>query len=383
MNLRSAIEYVVVGVVLLLAGSLLVGQFLGQPVVVGYVETGSMSPTLKPGDGFIAVPMFLDSSIEQGDVIVFHAETLHGGGLTTHRVVGQTAEGFITRGDANPVTDQASGEPPVTRDQIVATALQVNGHVVVIPNLGTLVTGANGVLQWVQRQLAIVTGSRVFLGTQGLAILLFAVGVLSYVVSEFRQSHGRQTKRRPSRQTGILDARLVVVSLTALLVVMFTIGMVAPSTTQTFDFVSSQNDAPGPNVIEAGTNESVTYVVPSNGMLPAVTYLEPTTGNLEVSPRRLYVPANSRANATITIMAPAEIGTTEARLSERRYIAILPVGVIDWLHDLHPWAPILAIDAFVAIGFASIASVVIGWGPIRIDASSPGSLVARLRRWFR
>lgn len=370
-------------VVLVLAASLLLGQLFGQPVLVGYVETGSMRPTLAPGDGFVAVPTFLDSTIRQGDVVVFHAETLQGGGLTTHRVVGETAEGFITKGDANPVTDQASGEPPVPRDRVVATALQVNGNVVVIPNLGVLVSGVNDVLTGMQRQLAALFGTRAFLGTQGLAYLLFAAGVLSYVVSELRQSRGQRTRRERTRRSGVLDSRLVVVSLTAVLVLTLTLGMVVPSTTQSFDFVSSESDAPGPGVIQRGTNETVTYVIPSNGLLPAVTYLEPRTPGIDVEPQRLYVPPNSRANATVTIQAPDETGPQERRLAERRYIGVLPVGLIDFLYGIHPWAPIVAIDLFAAVGFAAGGAALVGWGPIRLDTRRSRSLLDRLRRLLR
>lgn len=36
--------------------ALIAGQLLGQPVLFSFVETGSMQPTLDPGDGFIAIP---------------------------------------------------------------------------------------------------------------------------------------------------------------------------------------------------------------------------------------------------------------------------------------------------------------------------------------
>jgi signal peptidase len=81
-----------------------------------------MEPTLEPGDGFVAVPAELAGPIDDGDVIVFEAETIQGGGLTTHRVVDETDRGFITRGDANPFTDQDDSEPPVKRAQVVAKA---------------------------------------------------------------------------------------------------------------------------------------------------------------------------------------------------------------------------------------------------------------------
>jgi signal peptidase len=71
-----------------------------------------MEPTLNAGGGFVAVPAAVAGLIEAGDVIVYEAEETQGGGLTTHRVVGETDRGFI-RGGPNPLTDQDSDEPPV------------------------------------------------------------------------------------------------------------------------------------------------------------------------------------------------------------------------------------------------------------------------------
>ncbi|MFC7138101.1 S26 family signal peptidase [Halobaculum litoreum] len=70
-----------------------VGQALGQPVLVSYVETGSMAPTLAPGDGFVAVPAAVAGQVEAGDVVTFRAESVGGGGLTTHRVVDRRGGG--------------------------------------------------------------------------------------------------------------------------------------------------------------------------------------------------------------------------------------------------------------------------------------------------
>ncbi|MFB6146366.1 MAG: signal peptidase I, partial [Halobacteriaceae archaeon] len=81
-------------------------QLIGQPAIV-FVESGSMEPTLEVNDGFLAVPSIFVSDIEKGDVIVYEAQEIGGGGLTTHRVVGETERGYITKGDANPFTDQA------------------------------------------------------------------------------------------------------------------------------------------------------------------------------------------------------------------------------------------------------------------------------------
>lgn len=104
--------------------ALILGQVLGQPVVLGFVTSESISPTQSEDDSSAAIPSQVADPIEEGDVIVFEAEEIQGGGLTTHRVVDETDREYITKGDNNAFTDQDNNEPPVKRTQVVAKALQ-------------------------------------------------------------------------------------------------------------------------------------------------------------------------------------------------------------------------------------------------------------------
>jgi signal peptidase len=373
-------------VTLLLAvvlGSLLLGSVLGQPVLLGFVETGSMAPTLEPGDGFIAVPAALDGNIEEGDVIVFEAEQLNGGGLTTHRVVGVTEDGYTTKGDANPVTDQDGAEPPVQRGQIEATALQVGGEVVVIPRLGVAVTAVRDAIAGLQRRLAVVTGSRSLLGTQGLAYLLFGVGVLAYAASALLARGEERERRERTREDGTVDYRLLLVGLTVVLVAAATAGMTLGGGTQEFPMVSSSSDAPGPGVIPAGERENATYTVPGAGVLPAVVFLEPGSGRIDATPSELYVPPGERANATVTLDAPESTGYYPQYLTEYRYPGVLPRETIGALYRIHPWAPIVAIDALLSIGFLAFGAALLGTGPVRVRSRESPPITARIRRWLR
>lgn len=384
MNHRAAVEYVLGGLLVVLVGSLVVGQLLGQPVLIGYVETGSMSPTLEPNDGYIAVPPSLAGDIEPGDVITFDAVALHGGGLTTHRVVGETADGYVTQGDANPFTDQDSDEPPVPPDRVKAVALQVGGSVVVLPQIGLLVTGVSGALAWLQQQLAVLLGTRALLGPQGLAYILFGVGVLAYLGSELLAPSTRKRVRRSRRrETGSVDGRQITLSLTFLLVVLVTASMVVPAGSTTLTIVSSESDAPGPEVINKGDAENLTYMVPSNGLVPVVAYVEPTSDGVAVSPRRVSVAGNDVQNVTVTVTAPPTTGTYTRSFTEHRYLALLPAETLDALYEMHPWLPIIVLDLLIGVGFAGLATAVIGSGPIRVDARSSISLRARLWRWLR
>ncbi|MFB6191896.1 MAG: signal peptidase I [Haloarculaceae archaeon] len=382
MDPAKLVEYGVGIAVVVIVGSVVAGQLLGQPILLSYVETGSMEPILEPGDGFVAVPPGLTGDIEEGDVIVFDAKNLHDGGLVTHRVVDRTPRGFITKGDANPVTDQAGEEPPVRRSQVVAEAYQVGGRLVVIPNLGVAAILMGELLTGFQRRLATLLGTRGVLGTQGLAFILFGFGTAAYLLSEFgSRTSGRARTREVGRDAGGTDGRLIVAALTLLLVLFLTASMTVPAGTQEFGVVSSTTDAPGTGVIESGGTETLRYRVPSNGVLPVVVYLEPASEGIAVDPGELYVPGSQVRESIVELSAPSETGYYRRYLVEHRYLAVLPRGVIRTLYGVHPWLPIVAIDALLGLGFAGFGSGLLTVGRTRAR-SRDLPLSERLRRWL-
>lgn len=364
---------------------LVIGQLSGQPILLTYVETESMAPTLQAGDGFIAVPAAVSGPIEAGDVIVFRAERLDGGGLVTHRVVDTTPDGaYITKGDANPFTDQDGGEPPVQDAQVVATAYQFGGDVVAIPYLGVGVLAASEALETVQSTLAQTFRTRALLGTEGLAYLLFGLGLLAYFGSLLlatRRSDGRARHRE--RDVDVLNASAVIVSLTLLLVLVITASMVFSGGSHQFEVISSTSDAPGPRVIGAGTTETVEFVIPSNGMVPVVVFLEAEGGGIDVEPSEVYVPSNAERTVTVSLTAPDETGRSLWFVTEHRYLAVLPRGTIRALYSIHPWLPIVVIDALAGVGFAGLGAALLGTGRVRIRPDRRPSLRARLQRWLR
>lgn len=99
----------------LVVASLIVGQYLGQPILLSYVETGSMQPVLNPGDGFVAIPTPIAGGIGVGDVVTFDAQEIEGGGLTTHRVVEETERGYITRGTTTRSRIRTAASPSSRR----------------------------------------------------------------------------------------------------------------------------------------------------------------------------------------------------------------------------------------------------------------------------
>ncbi|MCQ4333676.1 signal peptidase I [Natronomonas sp. F2-12] len=363
----------------------IVGGLLGVPMGISFVETGSMEPQLQPGDGFVAVPPVVAGPVEPGDVVVFDAVNLNDGGLVTHRVVEETESGYITKGDANPVTDQDGSEPPVQEGQIRAKALQIGDSIVVIPGIGVVVMGIGAAVGSLQQTLAGILGTRALLGTQGLAYILLGFGTVTYLLASVAENSGRRDRsRKRSRRIEMLSPITVIAVMGVALVLLLTASMLVPAGPQQFQFVSSQSDAAGPSVIQQGTTENVTYRVPSNGPLPVVTVIEPTSPGISVTPQERYVAGGTTENVTISIEAPPETGAYTRTIHEYRYLAVLPTGTILTLHAVHPVAPLVAINLVIGTLFVLIAVLLVGFDPIRISQDRRSiPMRVKLRRWLR
>lgn len=357
MTARVTVGRAVEAALLAVAVLLLLGQLLGQPVLLAYVQTGSMAPTLAPGDGYVAIPAAIAGPVGVGDVVAFRAERVGGGGLTTHRIVGVTDRGYVTRGDANAFTDQASRvrEPPVGRSRVVAKALAVGGRVVVIPGLGLAVGAVAAALAVAQRVLVALVGPWAA-GSNGLALVLVLVGATLYLGSVVAERYRRPADVGPAADAdarsiaAVLDgasATQLLVGLALVLSLSATASMVLPGGTHGFGVVSAENDAPGARVIQHGTTEATTVTVTNGGLVPVVVYLDPSSEGVTVASRTLRLGGRSRADVAVDLTAPAEIGYYRRSVVERRYLAVLPRGALRALYGVHPWAPIVAIDALL------------------------------------
>jgi len=366
----------VAAVVALVVASLFVGQVLGQPVLLGFVETGSMEPTLQPGDGFIALPAAVAGPIDEGDVVTFRATTVGGGGLTTHRVAEVQNGQYTTKGDANPFTDQASGEPPVTRARIVAVAPQVGGSILVVPNLGTVAVGSQQVLDTAARPVSRATGLPVA-AARGLVTVGLVVGLALALTSEGTGPPAREL----ARDVGVNRHRITQV-VTAAVVFAVTAAMILPGGAAAFEIVSAEQDAPGPRVIEQGDAEQANYTVANGGIVPVVSYLSGSE-RASVTAERVVTPPRSQQQTTVTLSAPAETGLYRATVSEQRYLAVLPVGLIDRLYGIHPLAPLVAIDLWIGGLVYGLLRGTLGTGRTRRRrADRPGAVAGRLRRYL-
>ncbi|WP_253738587.1 hypothetical protein [Halohasta salina] len=157
--------------------------------------------------------------------------------------------------------------------------------------------------------------------------------------------------------------------------------MVGPSGTQEYGIVSAEFESDKPTVVPQGESTNLTYPVDNGGVIPIVAYLEPASEGVAVSPHESHVGPRSVANATVTLQASPETGYYRRFVVEHRYLAILPLPVIQTLYAVHPWAPVIAIDAVIGVPFYYLGIELLGTGRIRDRSLDRGyGLLTRVRR---
>lgn len=368
MNYRSFLGTAFEVLIVVAVVGLVAGQFLGIPVLLSYVETGSMSPTMEAGDGFVAIPAEIAGPVEEGDVVTFQAQELHGGGLTTHRVVAVTDQGYVTQGDNNPATDQDGQEPYVTDGQVVAKALQIGDTVVVIPHLGTAVSAIQHGVESLQYGLAAMLGTDRVLESGGLAWLLVAAGLFTYAVAVLIDPGERERRRdvgRSRRRSHVYDAVGLLLLLGVFLAIVTGGTMMALSTTDTLEIHSVGYESDRPDVMEGGTTDEWNYTMQNDGLFPVVMVVEPGSDGVETSPTTARLERGEQLNSTVTVSAPPETGVYVRSVESHHYFAVLPHSTIVALHEVHPWLATGVLTGVIVTIFMLPVVFLFGTGTVR------------------
>ncbi|ELY84025.1 peptidase S26B, signal peptidase [Natrinema altunense JCM 12890] len=343
-----------------------------------------MEPTIDTGDGFVAIPSELTDDPEPGDVIVFEATNIQGGGLTTHRVVEETSQGYVTRGDANPFTDQDSGEPHVRDAQLVAEGWQVNGEVVTVPLLGTTVMTAGETIERVGTRLGVSESgdaSALALPILGLSIVLYAVETVRERRSPSLESGGIGDGRGTG--DGWIDPRLLAVGFALLIVLAAAAAMIVPAGTQSYDVISAEFESDRPLVIERGTTDEVPYSIANGGIVPTRSYVESGDENVRLEPERATVGPRGETTVAVSITAPDETGHYPTYVTEYRYLYVLPAPVIDALYECHPWLPFATIVSLLGGGTYLLSRRLLGPGDVRSKRAAVRSRCTGARSFVR
>jgi len=333
---------VTISALILLFFLLLVAVPASFPVGVSYTVSDSMEPTIGSEDGFIRVPA---GDVEPGDIVVFEAANREQQ-YTIHRVVQETPQGYVTKGDNNEVTDQAAGYPYIQREEIHGAVLSIGGTPVTIPNIGS-------VLQGIQTYQTV------------LLALLASVLILDTVTQ----------KTHPGRPMRAGEA-LGILAIVAVVGLVFTI-LLGGATTG-FSFVAVEGEAAAPQTVPVGESVNRTVQVADISRTP-FTHYAVDTSQLMLTEQQWN---NSTFVLTTQIPPQQTTGIHETTITVNAYPISLPPALINWLHAVHP---------VLAAALTSIAAIgpwyLVGWFFVDTNARLRGGkqfhrFRRELKRWL-
>ncbi|MGI6486370.1 MAG: signal peptidase I [Tepidanaerobacteraceae bacterium] len=127
-------------VIIILLAAAVGSAITRQPLLMSAVRSNSMYPLFKRGDAVFIEKLAAKDVVEKGDIVIFKTESgsYASQGWIMHRVVdGDTDTGFITKGDANEMTDQQTGgSGPIKREWIVSRSITWGSIPLKLPLIG-------------------------------------------------------------------------------------------------------------------------------------------------------------------------------------------------------------------------------------------------------
>lgn len=332
---------------------------MGQPLVLGIVETDSMEPTLEPGDGFAALPPALTGEIQEGDIILFEASVIQGGGPTTHRVEEVTEEGYITRGDANPFTDQDAGEPPVQDAQIQAVAIQIGSTVISVPSVGPVFQSVESGIGSVLDRAGLPQSGQIGIAVLVLGVVLIGLSYLLAILTGDRSNH-----RQPTR-SDVIQGGWILLSVVIIITLPLLVSMALAAETDDVTIVSSETgDDEDPTIIAAGATDSSTVELTNGAPVPQVIVLDGATEGVKFDSTVETLDQGETTNVTLTLEAPPETGVYTRAMTQHVYWQFLPPWLVVLLHGIHPYVALLGVSSPVIVLTIVVYYFTIGLRPI-------------------
>lgn len=347
---RTLIESGAYLIVLFLFFLIIIGGIIDQPVGIAYVETDSMVPQLDPGDGFILIPSQLVDEYSVGDVITFEAENFPYD-YVTHRIVGETPEGFITQGDNNTFTDQSGSrnEPYVNREQIAGRVVQWRGSVVAIPYLGSAVEYVSTTVDTITQRFFDVTGLERPDGPLGQVLFSLVILSIIAIVADIASSRIRSGSRPRTREKCGKGSPYVIYAAFILFIVLATsVSLLSMTQHNRIDVIATEGET-NARAVHIGDTVTQHLEVRNSGFLPVYVHTRERQGIVTMSPDTMVLEGGLTKRIPYEVQAPDAPGYYQAYVSIDIYLGILPYDVTFALRDVHPYLPLIVIDVIAVL----------------------------------
>ena len=307
-------------VAIVLAVTSITGALLERPVLMSYVTSGSMTPTIHENDLIFINPIATDYRV--GDIIVFESN----GKWICHRIFAITGKGFLTKGDNNIAIDQLEGQSPVKPDKIAGKVVTFGGKPLIVPKVGDKI-GLLSTYALEYKYLMLV-----LLITAGLFQIASGGGVR-------RRKSKRYVKVRFS-QIFVIASFLVILLLTAVSALM--IGG------QDIQYGTTMAGNVRPEWVLPGSTFERTVLLKNVGLYPFLYVVKDDGGRASVREWFILNPGESR-EVKVVIKAPKETSIYSERIIITRYLPVAPPEFMAYLAFYNHFLPILVVDLEFAL----------------------------------
>ncbi len=336
--LRRAVNllvYLLVAIVILAA----VGSRIAQhPFLLTVVRSYSMYPLLRRGDVVLLAPLSTNSQVQLDDVILFRTEggRLASEGWIIHRVIDGDENGYITKGDNNPKSDQDDSEEsvPIKREWVAANAIKLGGAPVKIPLLGYIPLWAGELKE-----------------KPGILVAGTVVAAIALVIVEMR------TKRK-NRMPRLLQLPLVYLISGLVLSVVTALTMLASSqyTVLTYGVSSSSTGVlmgSTVGILQVGQQvEKPLADVQNKNYLPFNAVISCKDQQVSFEPTQAFLMPRETIGVRFMIDAQTP-GQYESPVWMALFIPVLPLPVVAFLARIDFWLALTVVSIVPGLPFVA------------------------------
>ncbi len=351
---------------------------LGQPLFLSFAHSGSMEPTLGVGDLFFIQPYPDDAALD--DIVLFRSTQT--GVITVHRVVERTPDGLVTKGDANAVSDQATGEDLLAAHDVIGRVIEVGGAPVTVPGVGLAIMEA----QAQYRAVAQAMGGTTVVAFAGIVLLGLAEALVpkdrALRPSQLALRWHRLARRTMARFAGptFLGKHVLLAALCVLAATMAISVWLSAATIDVGYAVNGENVGdPGERVAVGALGRSVK--IEAMEWMPTHVHIA-ATPNTQPEASHLRLAAGQVTEVQVWYNGPAQAGYHGTTITAWHYPSILPAPAMSELAEVDPRLPAALPSLLIMMGL--MVMVAVGrLADVRIDADRPDPSNPFVRAYLR
>ena len=311
MKLMELLPTFVIGLFLITS---IVGFVLDRPILISYVYSDSMSPTLEKGDLFFINPL---SKGDVNDVIVFKMNSK----WTVHRVYAKEHDGYVTKGDNNVATDQQEGKnPKIPKDAVIGKVITVGGQPLRIPRAGEYI-------KYLSKK-----GSNLYI-----AMAFLVLGAILLTTS------GEERKKKSRKKYIKVKFKTLYAVTASLILVVLVVSIMLSWGTLTFSYSSTLAGGQREGWYLPGSTFEEELTLKNRAIYPFLYFVEAQGDRVEIlSEKSFRIYGGEQEKIKVRVSVPEDTRIYGEKIHVYAYLPILPEGTITKLYHKSPYLPLIA-----------------------------------------